>query len=128
MGLETMAADTISVLLLAGVSLSAAFLALGLLLLLVTGASLALAAVTPQQMLTYQGPILYPHSLPAVAYGLARGQPFAVIAMGELLLIATPVLRVAASVVLFALQGDDLYVAITLGVLTLLLISIFFIA
>jgi len=35
---------------------------------------------------------------------------------------------VAASVVLFALQGDDLYVAITLGVLTLLLISIFFIA
>lgn len=125
---EAAAADAISVLLLAGVSLSAALLAFGLLLLLLTGPSGALAGVTPQQMLTRQGPILYPYTLREVVHGLAGGQPLAIIALGELCLIATPVLRVAASVVLFALQGDYLYVAITLGVLTLLLVSIFLIA
>ena len=125
---ETMAADVISVLLLVGVSLSAAFLALGLLLLLLSGPSGAFAELTPQQMLTRQGPPLYPYTLGDVVYGLADGQPLAIIALGELLLIATPVLRVAASVVLFVLQGDYLYVAITMGVLTLLLVSIFLIA
>lgn len=49
----------------------------------------------------------------------------ALIQVGLLLLIATPVLRVALSVVLFALHRDRTYVVITLIVLALLLNSLF---
>ncbi|HVS34477.1 MAG TPA: DUF1634 domain-containing protein [Gemmataceae bacterium] len=54
-------------------------------------------------------------------YGLGRG----LIQLGVLLLIATPVARVAFSVYVFARQRDRLYVAVTLAVLVLLLISLF---
>jgi uncharacterized membrane protein len=46
------------------------------------------------------------------------------IQLGLLLLIATPVARVAFSAVAFALQRDRTYVAITLVVLALLLLSL----
>jgi uncharacterized membrane protein len=45
------------------------------------------------------------------------------IQLGLLLLMATPVMRVAFSVLAFALQRDRLYVAITLAVLVVLLYS-----
>jgi uncharacterized membrane protein len=51
----------------------------------------------------------------------ARGQAF--VAVGLLVLVATPVLRVAASIGLFAIQRDRVFVAITSLVLTLLVIS-----
>jgi len=44
-----------------------------------------------------------------------------IIQLGLLLLIATPVARVAFSVYAFARQGDRIYVVVTLIVLTLLL-------
>jgi uncharacterized membrane protein len=44
--------------------------------------------------------------------------------LGILLLIATPVVRVAISVVLFAVQRDRRYVLITAVVLALLLTSL----
>jgi uncharacterized membrane protein len=47
------------------------------------------------------------------------------IPLGLLLLIATPVARVAFSVVAFARQRDATYVAITFTVLALLLYSLF---
>ena len=47
-----------------------------------------------------------------------------IIQFGLLLLIATPILRVAFSVVGFALERDHLYVAITLVVLAVLLFSL----
>src|SRR5450755_1037167 len=46
------------------------------------------------------------------------------IQLGLVLLIATPVARVAFSVVAFALQRDRIYVAITLMVLAVLLFSL----
>jgi len=49
----------------------------------------------------------------------------AVIQLGLLILIATPVVRVAASVVAFAVERDRLYVAITLYVLAVILVSFF---
>jgi len=52
--------------------------------------------------------------------GSARG----LIQLGLLLLIATPVARVAFSVVGFALEGDRVYVAVTLVVLAVLLFSL----
>jgi len=52
--------------------------------------------------------------------GRGRG----IVQLGLLLLLATPVLRVAFSVIAFAKQRDGLYVAITLVVLATLLYSI----
>lgn len=48
-----------------------------------------------------------------------------VIQLGLLLLIATPVMRVAFAVYAFAAQKDRLYVIVSLIVLTVLLISLF---
>ena len=53
---------------------------------------------------------------------LLRGQ--AIVMLGILLLIATPVVRVAISIVLFAMQRDRRFVVITSAVLVLLLISL----
>lgn len=39
----------------------------------------------------------FPHTLPTVFHALARGEPLAVIALGLLVLLATPVLRVMVS-------------------------------
>ena len=56
---------------------------------------------------------------------LASLEPLAISQLGLLVLLATPVARVAASVLGFALEGDRLYTAITLAVLAILLASIF---
>lgn len=74
-----------------------------------------------------QNLLSFPQTLGEVWSGLLRLQPQAVIALGLLLLIATPVLRVAVSVVAFALEYDRRYVVITLIVLAILLFSIFFV-
>jgi uncharacterized membrane protein len=47
-----------------------------------------------------------------------------VIQLGLLMLIATPVARVAFSVIAFALERDRLYIGVTLIVLTVLLFSL----
>jgi uncharacterized membrane protein len=60
-----------------------------------------------------------------LAPGLLALRPVAFAQLGLVVLLATPVLRVATSVVGFWLEGDGLYVAITLGVLAILLGSIF---
>jgi len=56
---------------------------------------------------------------------LASLEPLAISQLGLLVLLATPVARVAASVLGFVLEGDRLYAAITLAVLAILLASIF---
>jgi uncharacterized membrane protein len=66
---------------------------------------------------------VFPHTIPAVLHGAAQRQGQAIVMIGLLLLIATPVARVAFSIVVFALQRDRLYVAITTTVLVLLIIS-----
>ena len=63
-------------------------------------------------------------SIPAVADGIVSFQARAIIQFGLLLLIATPIARVAFSAIAFALQKDYLYVAITLVVLGVLLYSL----
>jgi uncharacterized membrane protein len=60
--------------------------------------------------------------------GILRGIPGShgrrIIELGLLLLVATPVARVAFSVVAFALERDRTYVVITLIVLAVLLVSL----
>jgi uncharacterized membrane protein len=58
----------------------------------------------------------------SVIVGRGRGQ--GLIQLGLLLLIATPIARVAFSVVGFAIERDHLYVAFTLIVLAVLLYSL----
>jgi uncharacterized membrane protein len=66
---------------------------------------------------------VYPHGVREVFVHIREGKGQAIVMLGLLLLIATPVARVALSVVAFALEGDRLYVAVTIVVLTLLLLS-----
>lgn len=58
-----------------------------------------------------------------VLSGLVGLHPYALIALGLLVLIATPVVRVAASVLLFWLERDWAYVFLTLLVLLILILS-----
>jgi uncharacterized membrane protein len=66
---------------------------------------------------------VFPHSLPSLIHGLEQGQGRAIVMAGLLLLIATPVLRVAVSVLAFVYQRDRTFVVITTVVLALLLTS-----
>jgi uncharacterized membrane protein len=118
-------ADVLSRLLLIGVGVSAATLTVGLLLLLATGRTGYGEGLTPALLFEPQGSVAFPHTLDGVIRGALALRPFAVIELGVLLLIATPVFRVAASAVLFFLEGDRLYTVITLVVLGLLLASVF---
>jgi uncharacterized membrane protein len=63
-------------------------------------------------------------SIPAVLHGVASLQARAIIQLGLLLLIATPIARVLFSAIAFAMEGDYLYVVITLIVLAVLLYSL----
>ncbi|HMK49828.1 MAG TPA: DUF1634 domain-containing protein [Thermodesulfovibrionales bacterium] len=62
--------------------------------------------------------------VPGILRDMASFRSRGVIQLGLLMLIATPVARVAFSIVIFALQRDRKYVVITLIVLTALLFSI----
>ena len=57
--------------------------------------------------------------------GVAAADPSSVLQLGLIILLATPVARVLASVILFAAERDRTYVAITLFVLIVLIVSIF---
>lgn len=65
------------------------------------------------------------HSPSGIILGLAHGSSRDWIQLGLLLLIATPVTRVAFSVVAFLVEGDLLYVGVTMVVFTILIYSIF---
>lgn len=114
----------------AGVLLSAAIIAVGLLWLAVTrdtGYAKILPHHLPDILAFHQagGPAFFPTSVGAVVRGAAAGRSYAIIGLGMLLLIATPVVRVALSVFFFLAQRDWLYVGITLFVLAVLLLSLF---
>jgi uncharacterized membrane protein len=65
----------------------------------------------------------FPHTLRGVGEGLLAGRGQAVIAAGLLLLILTPILRVAVSIVMFVLEKDRPFVLITAAVLATLVLS-----
>lgn len=75
-------------------------------------------------MLGPAGTVVFPTTLRGVLRGVAELRSFTIIELGALFLIATPVLRVAASVVLFLLEQDRLYAGVTLVVLASLLASV----
>jgi uncharacterized membrane protein len=65
----------------------------------------------------------FPTTIPGILRGVRAGSGQAVILLGLLVLISTPVLRVAVSIVAFAYERDRVFVVITSVVLALLLTS-----
>ncbi len=99
-----------------GVILSSSVILIGLFML-----SLQPDKFAPQRLESF------PQTFSQVWAGLLALRPQAVITLGLLLLIATPVVRVAASIVTFAVEHDWRLVMITTLVLLLLLFSIFYV-
>jgi uncharacterized membrane protein len=65
----------------------------------------------------------FPKTLRDVASGVASLRGQAIVVLGLLVLIATPILRVAVAIVAFALQRDRTYALISAVVLIVLLLS-----
>lgn len=68
---------------------------------------------------------IVPHSLSEVVHGVASFQGEAITTAGLLLLIATPVLRVAVSIFGFIFERDWIFVVVTTFVLAMLVLSFF---
>lgn len=103
-----------------GVLLAAAVtLVGGIMLLIHHGAS-------PASYSVFQGEPASLRSLGAIFSGAFSGNPTSVVQLGLLLLIATPVARVAFTLVAFAIQRDRTYVVVTTIVLALLLYGLLF--
>ncbi len=79
---------------------------------------------TTSQLLAanYGKPTLDPTQL---LTGVVNANPVYIIELGLIVLLATPVARVAASVLMYAVEKDKMYVAITLFVLIVLLFGLF---
>jgi uncharacterized membrane protein len=109
---------TLSVLLRAGVLLSG--------LIVFAGGAYYLAAHggEPANYHVFAGEPAVDRIIPRIVAGAFGWRARSVIQLGILALIATPVLRVAVSLVGFAMERDAKYVAITAVVLTLLLYSL----
>lgn len=97
-----------------GVLVSAAVMLVGIALLPTRPGGLS-----PQRLL------VFPFTWSQLLADLAQFHPQGIITLGLLLLIATPVLRVAVSIVTFVVEHDRTYVVITCLVLAILLFSIF---
>lgn len=97
-----------------GVLLSAFFILLGVVLL-----PLRPGGLSPERLLAF------PQTLGQVWDGLLILHPQAIVTLGLLVLIATPVVRVMASIVAFAVERDRRFVVITAIVLLILLGSLF---
>jgi uncharacterized membrane protein len=102
----------ISVVLRIGVTISAITIGLGLLLFFITGKS------------GYPGST-FPTSPFKIVKGLVLVKPYAIILAGLFLLIMTPVLRVAVSILTFLKEKDYLYTVITAIVFIILMVSLF---
>jgi uncharacterized membrane protein len=102
-----------------GVTVSGVLIAIGFASSLVLGWNGSLVGAPP-------GP-LDPTDFTRMWSGLADVRPLAITQLGLLALIATPVVRVAVSVVAFQRQHDRTYAVISLVVLGLLLASLFLI-
>jgi uncharacterized membrane protein len=65
----------------------------------------------------------FPRTIGQIIHGLRGGEGRSIVAVGLLLLIATPVLRVAVSIFAFVYERDWKFVVITIIVLVVLLFS-----
>ena len=97
-----------------GVMLSASIILIGLLMLPFCSKGFSVS-----------GLFSFPQTFSQIWAGLLALQPQSIIALGLLVLIATPILRVAVSIIAFALERDYRFVVITALVLVILILSNF---
>ncbi|MFL5563361.1 MAG: DUF1634 domain-containing protein [Gemmatimonadaceae bacterium] len=91
--------------------------------MVVAGAAMMLAqhGRTPVAFSSYSDAASPLHELGGIVRGAVRLDSMAIVQLGLVLLIATPVLRVALTLVAFVVQRDRTYVVLTAVVLALLL-------
>jgi uncharacterized membrane protein len=65
----------------------------------------------------------FPNTISEVIAGVRIGNGPAIMMLGLLVLIATPVARVALSIVIFIIERDRIYAAITAAVFVILMIA-----
>lgn len=118
--------------LLYGVVLSTAIIIIGLLYMATsysTGYQCDFTSASLSCILNYNAAVIphgdYPNTLASIVSGLVQLKPFAIIQLGVIVLLATPVFRVSTSLILFAIEKDRAFVWITLFVLLVLLFSFF---
>ena len=123
---------TLSRTLLYGVLLSTAVIIVGLVLMAVTNSTGYACDSSHDSLsciLNYNANVIphgdYPNTLLSLGAGLTQLKPFSVVQLGVVILLATPVFRVFASLILFGLEKDRSFVFITLFVLLILLFSFF---
>jgi len=81
---------------------------------------------SPADYATFRGEPDYLRSLSGIAHAALTRDSRAIVQLGLALLIATPIARVAFTLVAFALQRDRVYVGVTFLVLALLLFGLLF--
>ncbi|MGH9917779.1 MAG: DUF1634 domain-containing protein, partial [Nitrososphaerales archaeon] len=109
-----------------GVIASFALVALGSLLLFLEGQTGLRSVGTSEQLFEVQNG--FPVGLSQLVQGVASAKPYAIIDLGLVVLLATPVARVVISMLLFAEEKRYAFVAITATVLAILLLSMFVVA
>jgi uncharacterized membrane protein len=114
--------DAIGKILRYGVALSSVVVAAGLVLVLLAPPPGIPGTLQGALAANFGKPTL---SLSTLIAGVAAGSAVGVLQLGLLILVATPVTRVAASVLLFLRERDMLYVGVTLLVLVMLLFALF---
>jgi uncharacterized membrane protein len=91
-------------------------------LLFVIGISLAL--LHPQYFPLSASWVREQYHSRAIAHGLTHGQPTSFLMLGTVLLILTPVARIIVSIYAFWLDRDRKYVAVTLTVFIIMVLTV----
>ncbi|HYA70055.1 MAG TPA: DUF1634 domain-containing protein [Thermoplasmata archaeon] len=102
-------------------------LGLGLSLAILGGGIVAYLLMNPGQSsssVLANNPILSYLTLPGLASGLGSGSVSAVLTLGLIVLVATPIVRVVSGLYYFQKVGERAMTAITLAVLILLLLGL----
>ncbi len=109
-----------------GVVASFAIVALGSVLLFLEGQTGYYQMGTAEQLFGAQNKFLI--GLAPLIQGVASARPYAIIDLGLVVLLATPVARVVISIFLFVEEKRFVFVAITATVLTILVLSMLVVA
>ena len=109
-----------------GVVASFALVALGSVLMFLEGQTGYYQMGTAEQLFDARNTLLI--GLGPLIQGVASAKPYAIIDLGLVVLLATPVARVVISIFLFLAEKRYVFVAITATVLAILMLSIFVIA
>lgn len=104
-----------------GIILSAVVIGIGIAIMLASPPVGAPPSIQSAVATKFGGPTL---TFSGWLAGLGHGDALSVLQLGTLVLLATPLVRVGASVILFFKEKDMLYVTVTLVVLAMLLFAI----